>query len=198
MPLDRLLIAAYHTGGPYAWEAVELRQTLEYFDLEYEIVELTSRRDWRANAHLRPLVLADLRRRFPDRPLLSLDVDARVRSDPRPVLDACQGDIAFHTFVHPNGRAEPLPGTLFLRPREPTDRLLVRWAELNEQAPRLNDRQNFAAAVDDCTRTGLVVDDLPVKMTFIYDTHARLYPHIKPVIEQMQASRRTRQEVAAE
>ena len=192
------LIVAYYTPGPYEAHADELRSTLLYFDLEHEIDELPAAGDWRANAHLRPAYLREKCRRHPGRRLLSLDIDARVRSNPFPALEQIECDAGFHTHIRPNsGGSEPLPGTLLLCPTPRADQLLSTWAGMNEEHPSLNDRDNFAVAIADClmNEPGLIVGELGVEFTFIFDTHRRMYPGRKPVIEHMQASRRLRKEI---
>ena len=190
------MIVAYYTPGPYENEAAGLVDSLDAAGIPpelYEIQCLPSAGDWRANAHLRPMFLRNKMDANPGRPLLSLDVDCRVRSNPLPYLQTLDCDIAFHTHTQLTGRLEPLPGTLWLNPTGPVEHLLDAWNAFNICKPDRNDRDNFADAVAGIPRpVHLRIGRLPPAYCFIFDTFRRMYPGVVPVIEHFQASRRLR------
>ena len=189
------LIVCYHTGGPYEAHADRLRASLLALNLPHEIDCVPAMGDWRANAHIRPGYLLEKRTRYPNRPLLSLDADAVVHSDPLPYLKTLTGDIAAHYLVRDGRSPELLPGTLWLRPTPGAGIFLIEWVHQNESRPMRSDRANCRSALDlfVSRSCGPTVNDLPPEYCFISDISRGLYPDADPVIEHFQASRQVRQ-----
>jgi len=184
----RPLVVAYHTGGEYAEEAERLAASLDRLAIPHEIEQMPVAGGWRANAHIRPEFLLAKRYQHPTRPLLSLDADCVVHSDPFDFLAAMDCDVAIHRL---RGR-EVLPGTLWLASGDGlVDEFLREWQSQNHLHPANDDRVNCLAAIE--TTTGLRAADLPPEYAFIFDTFRTLHPGVEPVIEHFQASRRLKQ-----
>jgi len=187
------IIVAYHTGGAYRTEVHRLAVSLKFLGLHHRIYELPSLGTWRANAHIRPQFLMDVRREYPDRPLVSVDVDTFVHSDPMEFFASLTDcDIAVH-YLRDD---ELLPGTLLINTTPAAEGFLYVWHELNLAHPARNDRANCRAAADQTVKNaGLRIHRLGPSYAFIFDTSRRVYPGIEPVIEHLQASRRLKQEI---
>lgn len=182
------LVVAYYTEG-YLEEVNRLKDSLVRYEIDHEVVIRPGDDSWRQAAHMRPAFLQDMRGRYPGRPLLSLDADAEVLSDPLlPAMARLQGDVGVHFL---NGKTRQ-PGTMWLRPTPATDRFLARWAALNRAYPGARDIVTCNRAFID-TR-GLVVDKLKPAYCWIADKFVDKYPNSKPVIVQHQASRTHRTE----
>ena len=182
MPIAPLIVA-YYTPGHYEAEAARFKASLDQFALPYELNCLPCRGNWMANSHLRAEYLLEMRQKHPRGPLLSLDVDCVIHSDPRPHLTGIGTDIAVHYFRD----IEPLPGTLLIGTTDHARQLLYNWREINNQRPERSDRSNFAEALK--RFEGLKIKKLPPEICFIFDRSREIYPGVEPIIEHLQASR---------
>jgi len=178
----KALVVAYYTEG-YINHAEQLRGALKALRLPHEIDRLPDVGRWKANAHLRPWYLLDKRKKYPKRPLLSLDADCLVHSDPLPYLKKLKCDVA----IYSRRDHERWPGTLWLNPTEATDAFLDTWERLNKAKPNARDLFNANAAFR--VNPQLKVAPLPVEYCFIFDISRKEFPKAEPVIEHFQASR---------
>lgn len=106
----------------YAQHAAGLTESLDAFRLPHDVRRVESLGSWAANCNRKPAFLLEMMRRHPDRALVWLDADARVKS--RPVLfDELDCDFAAH-WRH---GAELLSGTLFFGPTPASRRLCEAW-----------------------------------------------------------------------
>jgi len=181
-------ICSYYTpDNGYPEDAHHLSASLDRLGIPAEIEQVPSVGSWRANCMRRASWLLE-RLRGSDEAVLWIDVDAVVRSDPRPYLETLTDcDVAFHFL---NGK-ELLGGTMLYRPTPNAVLLLERWVGQNVVYPQAFRSQiNLARAVESVS--GLRVAHLPPEYTFIFDTMRAIYPDAVPVIEHYQASRRLR------
>ena len=177
------LIIAFYTPGPYEAEAARFKASLDKFALPYELDCLPCQGTWFANSHLRPGYLLDKRKKYPRTPLLSLDVDCVLHSDPLPHVAGIRTDFAYHIFRD----IEPLPGTLLVGTTDNTRKLLYSWRQINNERPEKVDRVNFFEAIKRFGRAK--IKKLPPEMCYIFDKSREVYPGVEPVIEHLQASR---------
>src|SRR5690606_36469708 len=115
-------------------EADRLRRSLARLNLPHEITPADDLGSWRANTRQKPRFLRAALERHA-RPILYLDADAYVHRDPWPLLDTLGGSIAAHWWVCPDGAAEWLAGTIYLRPTPTAYRVLDRWCDLIDANP---------------------------------------------------------------
>lgn len=184
-----IVIAAYHTGGPYRTEARRLRASLLMLSLIHEIVEIPDQGGWLANCNAKSRFVRDQLGKLDPAAagLLVLDADAFVHADPTGYLLGLECDFAAHWL---KGR-ELCSGTLYFANTSGARRLTDAWVHLCGHQPHKFDQANLQEAVE---RTAdLRVQDLPPEYCFIFDTSRQLHPGLEPIIEHLQASRRLRE-----
>lgn len=186
-----LYVSFYTIGNGYEAEAAELVRSLVAHRLPHCVrgVRLHGS-TWRSATQYKAEFLRDMQNKYPDRPLVWLDADARVRARPR-LFDYLDCHFAAHWYRH----AEMLSGTLYFAPGETARKLVEQWIARNLEKPdgRCAEQRNLARVA---ARTrGLRVLNLPAEYAWIdggreVDMSARAYGRRHPVIVQEQASRR--------
>lgn len=182
------LVVSYFTDADYLREAWELARSCQAHGLAYEIVGLADRGGWRENTNAKPTFLLEASKRHPDRALLWLDADARVRKSPE-LFRKLGAEIAYRTW-----HKRPASGTVFLAPGARRDWILERWIASVERDTFATDQVCMGRAV---AALGIEHYELPVEYCWIYDfttTGAKVedpWPAAEDgaVIEHMQASR---------
>lgn len=173
---NNFLIVAYYTKDtPYENEVEKFVQCCEKLKLNYYIVGYPSRGSWERNAAIKPHFLACVLGIWPNRRLVYLDIDARIREYPQ-LFDEIDADIGVH---YRNGSL--LSGTIYLSGSRECKSIVHRWLKEQEQHPTEWDQkvlQRVLTAEDS-------VYKLPGSYTKIFDKM-----NDQPVIEHMQASRR--------
>lgn len=179
-------VASFYTPNPpYPELAQRLARSLLALGIPHTIEAVASSGNWKANCMRRAGFLLDLLKRR-NEPLLWVDADAVVHSDPRPFLAGLDCDAAFHWL---DGK-ELLGGTMYFRPTLPARQILRRWMDCNIAYPAvLRSQINLQRAVESMAGAAKIAA-LPAAYCFIFDTMRQLHPDVEPVIEQFQASRR--------
>lgn len=176
------VVVSYYTDPFYQKEAFELLRSCQLHQLDYRIEHIPPQGGgtWLENTNYKPTFLLAQARLFPDRTLLWLDADARVRRFPS-LLDGLPGPIAFHTW---EGKT-PASGTVYLAG---PDRMgvLSDWVKEVDRDPWATDQVCMARAA------GANHTELPVDYCFIFDDARGVFTQDLPVIEHMQASRWTK------
>lgn len=173
----RPLFCSFFTPA-YADEAAELAASLDRFDLAAVISAVPDLGSWQANTRHKPTFLRSMREKYPRRPLVWLDADARVVR--KPSLEWLE---AYDLGVHYFGGRELASGTVYLGPSHESYELCRRWEWRCERQPELSDQQ--ALQVEAEAMPGLAVFKLPASLCFIDG----LSEGCEPVIFHRQASR---------
>jgi hypothetical protein len=176
----RPVFVSFYTPA-YTGEAAGLVASLELFGLPHDVALVPPLGNWTANCGHKPSFLLSMAEKWPGRPLVWLDADARVRQYPA-LFDSLDADFACH---FKDGR-ELLSGTLYFAPTAPAAELLRRWEERCRTAPGEWDQRNLQAVVAEGV-PGLRVAELPPQYVQIFDLMAH---HGEPVILHRQASRK--------
>lgn len=185
-----LYVAYYTKETGYAQEAEELRATLEQFHLDHEILGVPNLGSWQQNTHYKARFLKEQLNAHPDRPLVYLDVDARVRQYPE-LFDRLSCDMAgYHYLNKVTKRPELLSGTLYFEPTAATKKLIDTWIFANETLPARWEQKNLEIALKKVPE--ITFYELPAPYVLIFDLMQDLGP---PVIEHLQASRRLKKTV---
>jgi hypothetical protein len=180
----RPLFVAYHTGGHYRELAGSLMASLHQFALDYHVEEVPDRGSWDRNTKYKPEFILSMLDMFPGRPLVYIDVDARVRANPALFFGKPSCDL----MVHYKDGQELLSGTIYLAPTKRTRKLVQAWkARTIVDGPQVWEQKSLAAVIGQVK--GLKVGELPPQYCQIFDSMA---VHGRPVIEHYQASRMTR------
>lgn len=181
------IVSYYTLDTPYAVEVQRLRSSLDDLGIEpYELVPTPDTGSWLGNCAQKPMVLTHQLARA--EPVLFVDADAELLSDPRAAIGALMAD---HDLgVHYFDGVQVASGTIALNPTAGTKDLLSAWCEICTDRPDLPDQDCLAMAID---RVGSCrVRRLPPEYCYIFDLSARLHPDVEPVIRHHQASRRFR------
>ena len=184
-PLDGTIVAFHTDDDIYRAEAARFTRRLDELGLKYDITVVPPRGEWVENCAMKPEFLLDVRKRLRG-PLLYLDVDAYVHSDPWPYLSLYEGDMA--AYIHPDG--ELTSGSLFLSDESKTVTLLKEWSLGQKRAPREWDQRVLQKIITayEASKSDFIFQRLPPNMNFIFDKNYE-YLFGKPVVEQLQASR---------
>jgi hypothetical protein len=190
----------------YKEEAEGLIESLEKFNLPFEVQARMSAGSWWMNTQLKAEVILDALQGNPKRPLVYVDCDARVRQSPtlfRTLGQRCNFSAHYkpdHRLnLFPNGK-ELLSGTLFFDGSKICHTLVKQWIKENQAraaAPRtdwtqLMDQRTLQAVLEGPIGDKLTFLDLPPTYVQIFDT---MRAAGDPVIEHMQASRRLRRTI---
>ena len=194
------LVVSYYTSDLYKREAYQLAASCFDHGLDYliECVEdqappsATAHARWLANTNHKPFHLAAVSARYPERALLWLDADARVRMQPHS-LEGLKAVVAYVTRIRPLPQ-QPNSGTVYLGSGPRRDDLLKAWCAEVTADRTATDQVCLGRAVARC---GLQHYELPREYCAIYDldvdgNHLSMDPTRPAVIQHMQASRITR------
>lgn len=186
------LVVSYFTDKFYLREAFDLARSCQQFQLDYDIREVPAK-TWTEATNYKPWHLSDMAREYPDRALVWVDADARIRSFPSLLAQIIPSSttIAYRTI---NNR--PASGTVYLGTTPFRATVLSLWVQEVEEHPNLTDQVCMGRAV---ARSGFGHMKLPPYYCWIYDydltdnTDSQPDPEKhSPVIEHLQASRLTK------
>jgi hypothetical protein len=120
----RGLIVAFHTPDEvYQAEADRLRRSLDALGLEYVISVVEPEANWVRTTLLKPTWIAPARKKLRG-PLLYVDVDAYVHTDPWPFVADMDADMA--AVVYKNGQLNS--ATLWINDTPGAELILSKWA----------------------------------------------------------------------
>lgn len=178
-------IVGFHTPDAlYVGEAERMRRSVEALGLPIELTVIPLGAGWLSAVQSKPGFLLSERRRLRG-PLLYVDVDAVIHSDPWPYLRGYDGDVA---VAGHHGQAI-ISGTVLINDTPGALAFLEEWALEQAGAADLWDQHCLETVVRrHRTRTGAVrVQYLPPEMCAVFNR--KFSPPIVPVIEHLQASR---------
>lgn len=192
---DIIFVAYYTINTPYQQESEKLKESLEKFNLIYDIVGVNDLGTWQANTRYKAKFLQEMLIKHKEKNLVYVDVDAIFNSVPILFKDYSY-DIGIRYQDFRWKQNECLSGTIFLSNNPKVMRLCKEWEKINvrEENNKSNLEQwNLGAAIDLLKPSlQLSVINIPPEYTFIFDSMKKLYPKVKPVIEHFQASRQNR------
>lgn len=187
-----LVIAYYTVDTPYEAEAEVLKLSLEPLGYSYIVYGVPNLGSWQKNTQYKSLFIKYMLNKFPDQPLLYLDVDA-VMVQPPVLLDNLKADVA---AVHFANRNELLSGTLWLGNTPLCNKMVNEWIRLNEQYPETLpngkeawDQRTLEMSIKNIIGINFV--ELPQEYTFIVELTQRRCPGISsPVIMHTRGAKR--------
>ena len=190
----RPLFCSYATiDTPYVAELAELEETLAHFGLDKFLPILPNRGSWEKNCIQKMDVIAEAMRTHPDRPVVWVDADARIKQTPHLLLTMQhEVDFAVH-YCHTRRQKNVLnSGTLYFAPTKQARKLMERWEIKNKENPDEWDQRNLQAATKFWRGNTY---ELPVEYCAIHNSIEEKCD--RPIIEQFQASRRLKKAVSA-
>lgn len=183
------VVAYYTQGSLYEAEASRLAASLRRLDLPFHIEAVPDQGSWLANVRAKPAILAALRKRITG-PLLYVDVDAVLHSDPWPRLGLCDVDAA--CCVMRDGL--PRSGTVLIADNKGARDFLAAWSRHLDMAPEAWDQTPLSAMIAQCTSdpaTSHSIGLLTISLCYVFDRDRSVLcsPPAVPVVEHLQASR---------
>ncbi|KQR69063.1 hypothetical protein [Rhizobium sp. Leaf341] len=179
-------IVAYFTKGTrYEGEAHRMMASLSKLGLPIALSAVDDAGGWLANVRRKPHFLKARRDQLVG-PLLYVDVDAVVHSDPWPYLRGYTGDIA---VAGHHGR-NYISGTILINDSEGARAFLDEWCADQSSKPGAWDQHSLHdVVIANAMRSqpSFKVDHLPPAMCMVFDR--RFTQPVTPVIEHLQASR---------
>src|SRR5262252_6848339 len=166
-----LYLSYYTIGDGYETHGAELVRTLDRFKLSHHVDGVRPGTasepgrepwSWARAAQYKAEFVRDMLLRYPDRPLVWLDADARVVA--RPIMfEWLDCDFAAHWY---RGR-ELLSSTLYMRPGPGVTALVNAWIDRNRHRPgrRCADQPNLQDVVE--SSRGLKIVNLPPEYAWI-------------------------------
>ena len=184
-PIKRPVIVAFYTKGTgYEAQVEQLKITLKRFNLENDVVGIPDKGSWHKNTFYKPHFILRMMRKYPDRSIVYVDADAKIRMNPV-LFNNLKCDFACH-FHHP--RKELLSGTLYFGNTKGSHYLINKWIEEDKRHPKTHMPQKNLRTVFDRERGNIKWKTLPVEYCMIYDSNFRY--KVNPVVEHFQLSRK--------
>lgn len=183
-PIKRPMIISYYTKDtPYEEQVQYLKTTLRRFNLDNDVVGIQNQGDWHKNTFYKPHFIKKMMDKHPDRSLVFVDADAKIRRNPV-LFNDLDCDFACF-FLH--GK-ELLSGTLYLGNTKGARYLVKKWLEEDSMYPKTHMPQKNLRSVFDKIKGEIKWKALPVEYCMIFDSRARR--RVSPVIEHFQLSRK--------
>jgi hypothetical protein len=195
---QRPTVAAFYTRDTaYKAEAEDMARSAVAFGLDVVLVDTDNLGDWKANTDQKPAAIERALRGV-DGPIAFVDADARFRAYPKLFDEFCAGpaEIGLSYFDWDAFPDDPRKGrelssaVILLKPTSRVYALLSKWARATTTSGDMWEQrvlQDLIAKDQKKKRDRLKVMEIPMRYNQIFDHMAGLG---KPVIEQMQASRR--------
>ena len=178
------VICAFYTPS-YHTNALNLKESIEQFSLNYHIEEVKDRGYWEANTRIKPEFLQECLNRFPYQNILYIDTDACVK-DELTFFDTITEDICLYDTQRAVGMSHQyLASTIFLKNTPNTHELVRLWIQNQQGGVTLVDQDSLDKAM--LQMTGKIsIKPLPEGYIKIFDRDQYKGP---VYIEQYQASR---------
>lgn len=172
-------VVAYHTDDNlYTEHALLLKASLDRFKIPLHL-EKIKQTDWQKTVAFKPKFIQTMLLTY-DSPILYIDADAFVRTDPTEYFRSIEQDLSCHYFED----TELLSGTLFFQNTQNAKKIVNNWLELQTKNPLIWDQKTLEQTVKDMN---ICPHKLPESYCYIFDK-GKLSPS-QIVIEHLQASR---------
>ena len=167
------IVVAYYCGHPiYEESSKRLIQSMDKFNIPYDVEKLPSRGDWYTNMQVKPTFVRDMMIKHSTKSIVYLDVDAEFVAYPKVFdsLDASLLDnVAVHVLDHSKYRRkthapEMLSGTVFLKNNQFTAAIVSEWINECSKDPKLWDQHALQTVLNKYGFT-----NLPEGYTCIFD-----------------------------
>jgi len=183
-PIDRPIFASYYTKDTgYEEQVKELKTTLRRFNLESDIKGIKDLGDWYKNTYIKSQFVVDTMRRHPNRSIVFVDADAKIRRSPV-LFNDYDCDFAFHLY----NKKELLAGTLYFKNSKGGRYMANQWLKIDKERLTTLMPQKNLHAVFNKVKDKIKWDTFPIEYCMIFDCRAR--GRVRPVIEHFQLSRK--------
>lgn len=188
------ICAFYSKNTQYEKHSKNLIESLNKFNLSYDVVPIVNQGNWYANMQYKPTFLKSMLKKYPQHSIVYVDVDAIICRYPKyfDKLDQESNvNIAVHILDHTKFRRkhcapEMLSGTIFLKNTSETNQIVDEWIAECKTNPKLWDQRALATVLK---RHKYHL--LPAEYCMIFDYMASIE---NPVVKHFQASRESRRQ----
>lgn len=191
------LFVSYYTDA-YTGRAADLVKSLDALRLPHHVEKRPDSSSafpklrWLNNVRAKPdFILSKMREQGSGRTVVWVDADCVARREPTLLL---QGgfDVAAFRWRPPwwNNGYEVPSGTVGFGSTPKAVEILKAWRDFIARHPDTPTQPRLEQAIN--AVSGAIVRWLPVDYYYIHDTHAELYPDVRPVFEHFQHSRVTK------
>ncbi len=183
-PIDRPIFASYYTKKTgYEKQIEELKTTLRRFNMESDIRGIGDLGDWYKNTYYKSQFVVQTMKRHPDRSIVFVDADAKIRRTPV-LFNDYKYDFAFHLY----NKKELLGGTLYFKNSKGGRYMADQWLKIDkEKLTTLMPQKNLHTVFNRC-KDRIKWDTFPIEYCMIFDCRAR--GRVRPVVEHFQLSRK--------
>ncbi|MGP5501552.1 hypothetical protein [Psychrobacter faecalis] len=123
---DSFIVCCFYTDS-YRSHALNLKQSLDEFNLNYYFKEVEDAGYWEANTRIKPHFILECLKKFPNKNILYLDADALVKK-PLGYFNTIDADVAFYkTKGLPGMSHDYLASTMFFSNTANTMVLVEQW-----------------------------------------------------------------------
>ncbi|MBD7948632.1 MULTISPECIES: hypothetical protein [Psychrobacter] len=123
---DSFIVCCFYTDS-YRSHALNLKQSLDEFNLNYYFKEVEDAGYWEANTRIKPHFILECLKKFPNKNILYLDADALVKK-PLGYFNTITADVAFYeTKGLPGMSHDYLASTMFFSNTANTMVLVEQW-----------------------------------------------------------------------
>lgn len=181
---DNFIVCCFYTES-YLSHALNLKQSLDEFNLSYYFKKVEDAGYWEANTRIKPHFILECLKKFPNKNILYLDADAIVKK-PLDYFNHITADVAFYkTKGMPGMSHDYLASTMFFSNTVNTIALVEQWIIEQIDGKRTQVDQDSLDVAMDKLSDGLNVEALNPGYIKIFDKdyEGEIY------IEQYQASR---------
>lgn len=123
---DSFIVCCFYTDS-YRSHALNLKESLDKFNLNYYFKEVEDAGYWEANTRIKPHFILECLKKFPNKNILYLDADALVKK-PLDYFNTIDADVAFYkTKGLPGMSHDYLASTMFFSNTANTMTLVEQW-----------------------------------------------------------------------
>lgn len=123
---DSFIVCCFYTDS-YRSHALNLKESLDKFNLNYYFKEVEDAGYWEANTRIKPHFILECLKKFPNKNILYLDADALVKK-PLDYFNTIDADVAFYkTKGLPGMSHDYLASTMFFSNTANTINLVEQW-----------------------------------------------------------------------
>lgn len=123
---DSFIVCCFYTDS-YRSHALNLKESLDKFNLNYYFKEVEDAGYWEANTRIKPHFILECLKKFPNKNVLYLDADALVKK-PLDYFNTINADVAFYkTKGMPGMSHDYLASTMFFNNTANTMTLVEQW-----------------------------------------------------------------------
>lgn len=175
----------FTTDTPYEKVVLDLKQTMDQFNVKYELVGVVNRGSWIKNTQMKPAIILNTMKKY-NTDIVWLDADALMKK--KPVLfDKIDTDIGFYFIKEWD---EFITGTMYFRNCEKVRNFLQVWADACIKSDK-PDGPVFQEEIK--KRKDIRIEFLPPDYCKIFDNE--LIHSLDPVIVHTQVSRKYRDKI---